>query len=306
MPPEAAASSASLSQERGLPRIAFIGLGHMGGPMALNLARAGYPLTVYNRTREREQPLLAAGAASAPDVATTVATADVVLSCLRDPAAVREVFLGAGGVLTATTAGQILVDHGTSGIALARELAARATAAGADFVDAPVSGGPDGAAAGTLSIMAGGSRAAFDRLRPVLRAMGTTIRYTGPSGSGQALKLANQLLVIVHQMVAAEAFAFAAKAGIDGQVFQEVIPSSWGQSRMLERIVPRFASRSFALLPNAPLFLKDEALIEEGAAELDTPLPILKTVRGLLDRMVELGYGGDLAAALKLYEEDLR
>jgi len=274
--------------------------------MAMNLAKAGYPLTVYNRTREREQPLLAAGAASAPDVAAAVARADVVLSCLRDPAAVRDVFLGAGGVISATTAGQVLVDHGTSGIALARELAARATAAGADFVDAPISGGPDGAAAATLSIMAGGSRAAFERLQPVLGAMGATIRYTGPSGSGQALKLANQLLVIVHQIVAAEAFAFAEKAGIDGHVFQEVILNSWGQSRMLERIVPRFASRSFALLPNAPLFLKDEALIEEGAAELGTPLPILKTVRSLLDRMVELGYGGDLAAALKLYEEDLR
>ncbi|MDE3075255.1 MAG: NAD(P)-dependent oxidoreductase, partial [Chloroflexota bacterium] len=206
------------------------------------------------------------------------------------------------GILSAVRAGQTLVDHGTTGIALTQELARRAESLGARLLDAPISGGVAGAEAATLSIMVGGDRQVFEAHGQLFQAIGKTIRYVGPSGSGQALKLANQLLVIVHQLAAVEAFALAEKAGVSADVFGEIIPNSWGQSRMLELILPRLVKRSFG--DSGPsLWSKDEQLIEEAAAGLHQPIPMLQAARKLLDQGIAAGLGmADLAAALQIYE----
>ncbi|MHB8618700.1 MAG: NAD(P)-dependent oxidoreductase, partial [Chloroflexota bacterium] len=233
------------------PRLAFVGLGVMGAPMAASLLRAGFPLTVHNRTRSREAPLVALGARSAT-LPAAVAGADIVLTCLKNPDAVEEIYFGtptespADGMLAAMRPGQILIGHETASVAFARRVALACRARGVDFLDAPVSGGVEGATAASLSIMAGGNPAIFERVEPVLAAMGRTVRHVGPTGSGQALKLANQLLVIVQQFAAAEAFAFAAKAGVDGEVFGDVILKSWGRSFMLERSMPGFLAGDFS------------------------------------------------------------
>lgn len=282
--------------------LAFIGLGIMGGPMALNLAKAGHSVAVFNRSKEREQPLLAAGARSAATPTEAAKGAETVHICLKTPDVVRQTVFD-GGLLASMQPGQLLIDHGTSGVALARQIAEAAAASGVRFMDAPVSGGLEGARAATLAIMAGGEAADYDRVRPLLEAMGKTVRHVGPVGSGQALKLANQLLVIVHQFAAAEAFAFARKAGVDGQTFGEVILNAWGRSFMLERSMPEFLAGDYAPgRTSLATLMKDARLLADSAWDLDQMIPMAEAATELMTDAIEAGYGdGDVASTLKLY-----
>jgi 3-hydroxyisobutyrate dehydrogenase-like beta-hydroxyacid dehydrogenase len=283
-------------------RIAFLGLGIMGAPMAANLLQAGFDVTVWNRTRVKEEPLVAAGARRAEVLEAAANEAEAVHICLKDPLAVEEVLFD-GGVLFAMRAGELLVDHGTTGVGLTRRIAQVATERGIQFLDAPISGGVEGARQATLAIMAGGEQPVFERARPALEAMGKTVRHVGPSGSGQALKLVNQLLVIVQQFAAAEAFAFARKAGVDGQVFGEIITNAWGRSFILERSLPGFLADDHAP-GRASLngLQKDGALLGESAAELAQRLPLFDAAQKLLASAVDHGYGADdITAALRLY-----
>ncbi|HLG69716.1 MAG TPA: NAD(P)-dependent oxidoreductase [Chloroflexota bacterium] len=283
-------------------RIAFVGTGIMGAPMAANLLRAGFPVTVWNRTPSKAESLVQAGAQRSDVLEAVVLSADSVHLCLKNPAAVEGV-LFEGGVLHAMAPGQILVDHGTSGLALTRRVAQVCGERGIGFLDAPVSGGFEGARDATLAIMAGGEQPIFERVRPTLEAMGRTVRYVGPSGSGQALKLANQLLVIVQQFAAAEAFAFARKAGVDGQVFAEIIANAWGRSFMLERSLPGFLAGDHAPGRASLTTLgKDGGLIADSASELGQALPLFEAAHRLLQEAVERGYGEeDITASLRLY-----
>ena len=282
--------------------ITFIGLGTMGAPMVLNLLKAGHEVTVWNRTRSKEEPLLAAGARTAEALEAAVHTSESTHLCLKDPAAVEEV-LFKGGALHAMQPGHVLVDHGTTGLALTRRVAKVASERGVHFLDAPISGGVEGARAASLAIMAGGEQQVFEQVRPALDAMGKTVRYVGPSGSGQALKLANQLLVIVHQFAASEAFAFARKAGVDSQVFGEILMNAWGRSFMLERSLPDFAACAHEPgRTSMNLFLKDAGLIAEGTGEIGQALPLFTTAKGLLEDAISSGFGGeDITASLELY-----
>ncbi|MFI5267552.1 MAG: NAD(P)-dependent oxidoreductase [Chloroflexota bacterium] len=283
-------------------RMLFLGTGIMGAPMAANLLRAGFDVTVWNRTPSKTEPLVSAGAHSARVLEREVHDAEAVHLCLKNPPAVEEVLFG-GGVLHAMHSGQVLVDHGTTGLALTRRIAQVCSERGIQFLDAPISGGVEGALAATLAIMAGGEQPVFERVRPALEAMGKTVRYVGPSGSGQALKLANQLLVIVQQFAAAEAFAFARKAGVDGQVFGEIISNAWGRSFMLERSLPGFVAGDHAP-GRASLngLLKDGRLIAECATELGQPSPVFDAAKALLTEAVDRGFGEeDVTASLKMY-----
>jgi 3-hydroxyisobutyrate dehydrogenase-like beta-hydroxyacid dehydrogenase len=198
--------------------------------------------------------------------------------------------------------GQVLIDHGTSGVSLARELAAAGAERGVEVLDAPISGGVEGARAGTLAVMAAGSRTGFERVQPAFDAMGKTIRFVGPAGSGQALKLANQLLVVIHQVAAAEAFAFARKAGVDGELFHEVLLNAWGRSFMMERGRPNFVSNSFEQRANPETLAKDLNLVRDSARELDARLDLTEAAGRLWQELLDRGYGGeDITAALKLY-----
>jgi 3-hydroxyisobutyrate dehydrogenase-like beta-hydroxyacid dehydrogenase len=283
-------------------RTIFLGLGIMGAPMAGNLLRAGFPLTVWNRSRDKERPLVEAGARPAQVLEAAVHDAEAVHLCLKNPMAVEEVLFDRG-VLFAIQPGGLLVDHGTTGLALTRRIAQVAAERGVRFLDAPVSGGVEGARDASLAIMAGGEEPVFQRARPALEAMGSTVRYVGPSGSGQALKLANQLLVIVHQFAAAEAFTFARQAGVDGQVFGEIIGSAWGRSFMLERSLPGFLAGDHAPgRASLGTLLKDSGLIGQSAAELSQRLPLFEAAQALLAQTIENGYAEeDITAALKLY-----
>ena len=191
-------------------RAGFIGLGIMGAPMALNVLKSGFALTVYNRTPGKTDPLREAGALVADSPAAVAEASDIVLACVSDTPDVLEVMLDeARGVLAGAHEGMIAVDHSTVAPSVGPQCAQALGARGAGYLDAPISGGDVGARNATLSIMVGGRREDFDRALPVLQAMGKTVTYCGPSGCGYTVKLCNQVLGALHVLAAAEAISLA-------------------------------------------------------------------------------------------------
>ena len=195
--------------------IAFIGLGIMGGPMALNLLRSGQKLRVYSRTKSRAAQVIKQGGAWTDSPAEAASGADIVFVCVTDTPDVEAVLLAPKGVIESARPGMIVVDHSTISPKATRTMAEKLAKKGATLIDAPISGGDVGAQNGTLSIMCGGDRTAFDRVEPLLRYMGRTITYCGESGSGQLTKLVNQILVSVTNMAVSEALLFAKQNGLD-------------------------------------------------------------------------------------------
>jgi 3-hydroxyisobutyrate dehydrogenase-like beta-hydroxyacid dehydrogenase len=226
-----------------LERVGFIGLGAMGRPMARRLLAAGAPLVVQTRTAAHAHETARAGAEVVATPAAVAARCDVVCSCLLDSHAVRQVYLGPAGLLSAARPGQVLLEHGTFDPALARELGAAARSVGAAFLDAPVTGGPEGAAAGRLVTMVGGDPDALERARAVLDAYSHDVVHVGESGAGLQLKLVNQHLVTCHVAAAAEAAALVLRAGIPPETAERVLTSGWGASAMLARCLPRALGR---------------------------------------------------------------
>lgn len=278
--------------------LGFIGLGKMGKPMVRHLLRAGYRVTVHNRSRAPVEELAREGAVPAFSPAEVSTASDIVLTCLTNTQSVEEVYFGPQGLIPSARPGQILVDHSTVGPATSRACAEGARARGADFLDAPVSGGPAGAEAGTLTIMVGGNAETFERVLPVFQAYGKNIRLVGPTGVGSVIKLANQLLVAINMAGVVEAMVLGTKAGADPAVMLEVLSTSFGSSAMLTRAVPMFLQRNFT--PGTPvnLILKDLGLIRE--------LGMQETVRLLMGSLAEEifgearaeGYGEDDMAGL--------
>ena len=252
----------------------FIGLGRMGLPMAYRLLNAGFDLTVHNRSQEKVRQIVDAGAKPGSSAAAITQATDILMACLPDVATVEAVFLGADGIIAHAKPGQILIDHSTVGMATTQACAAAAAAKGALFLDAPISGGTERAANGTLTIMAGGDPAAYAQALPLFSAMGATIRHIGPTGAGTAVKLVNQLLVGIHALAAAEAMLLGAKAGADPALVYEVVSSGWGQSFMLDRNAPAMLERNFAGdRAQMTVILKDLGLIQDLAQSLNSPIP---------------------------------
>jgi 3-hydroxyisobutyrate dehydrogenase-like beta-hydroxyacid dehydrogenase len=285
--------------------VGFIGLGRMGRRMARHLLDAGFPLTVHNRSRAVVEELAALGARPATSAAAVTEASDVVLTCLTNTPAVEEVYFGESGILSATRAGQILVDHSTVSPTTSRRCAEAARARGADFLDAPVSGGPAGAEAGTLTIMTGGAAETFEKVRPVFEAMGKNLRLVGPTGAGSTIKLANQLLAAVHTAVAAEAMVLGVKAGADPRVMLDVLKTSFGGSAMLSRNVPMMLERNFHDGTVVDLMVKDLSLIDGLSAELG-----VRTLMGAVATQVyrearALGLGDeDIAGLVRVLERE--
>lgn len=284
----------------GRPVVGFIGTGAMGLPMARNLLRTGFPLVAFTRTAARAAPLVEAGAVLAGSVGALAAQCDVVVACLDTVAASEAVFLGAEGVAAHARPGALWIDHATITPALAVRLGAEAEARGMAFLDAPVSGGPEGAAKGTLAIMAGGSEAAFARAEPVLAAYGQVVRRMGPVGSGTHTKLVNQLLTFVHGMAAAEALALAEGLGVSLEAMAEVLRASFGHSRMLERTLARVQAGDYAAGAALRLYTKDLAITRAVGASRGIPLPVLSHADALLQEAVAEGLGERDIAALRL------
>ena len=212
-------------------RVGFIGLGLMGKPMALNILKAGFPLTVHNRSRAKVDELAGAGATPASGPAEVARASDVIITCLPGPADVRSVLMDEGGVLEESKPGSVLIEMSTIDVETHKEIAAAAGERGVDYLDAPISGGTAGAESGTLSIMIGGESQVLERVRPVLDAMGENIYHCGPLGAGAVVKLANNLMVAINAQGVYEGLVLGAKAGVDPSILYEVVANSSGSSR---------------------------------------------------------------------------
>ena len=275
----------------GLAPAGFIGLGIMGRPMAGHLLRAGFPLTVHNRTRERTRDLEAAGARVAATPAEVARAADVIVVMVTDSPDVEAVVAGPGGLAEGARRGAVIVDMSTVAPATERRMAALLRERGADYVDAPVSGGDVGARNATLAIMAGGDGAALERARPVLERLGKAITHCGPVGSGQLTKLCNQILVGVTLLGVSEAIAFARKSGLDPAVMLRAVESGAAASWQLSNLGPRILSDDVAPGFMVDLMLKDLRLLAETAAASGADLPATMTVRRLFEAARDRGWG---------------
>lgn len=249
-------------------RVGFIGLGLMGLPMARNVLRAGIPLTVFNRTRAKADQLGNEGAKVAGSIAELTSTCDVVLSCVRGPHDVEDVYLGHDGVIGATRSGMLLCDMSTVDPATHRKVAAAAAERGTEYLDAPVSGGTSGARDATLAIMVGGSAEAFARAKPIFEAMGKHIYHVGPAGAGATVKLINQLMGAICNLGVAEGLVIGKKAGIDPAVLVDIIMNSSGASRTLTGAGPAILRGDFEPGFTIDLNHKDVALAGQMAREL--------------------------------------
>ncbi len=278
--------------------VGFIGLGIMGSGMARNVLRAGFPLVVWNRTASKAEPLLAEGARWAGSPAEVARGAEVVVICVSDTPDVEAVLFGPSGVAEGAAPGTVVVDCSTIAPNAARSFAERLAARGVRFLDAPVSGGDVGAREGTLAIMVGGEKEAFERALPVLEAMGRTIRHVGPSGSGQVVKLCNQVAAGLNLLAMAEAVLLAERSGVDPQTMLEVVAQGAAGSWMIANLGPRAARGDFAPGFMVDLMQKDLRLVMEQAEASRTPLPGAALVQQLYRALQAQGRGRDGTQAI--------
>lgn len=281
--------------------VGFVGLGTMGGRLVRRLLAAGHAVVAYDLVAAARDRGAADGAAIAGSVGDVVDAAEVVLSSLPMPADVESVVAEA---LPRLRAGQVWLDLSTIDPSTARRLAELLRAREAHFLDAPVSGGPTGADAGTLAVMVGGDAAGLERARPALEAFAGRVFHVGPVGAGTVVKLANQMLVGAHTVAAMEAATFVARAGIDPQVALEVISVSTGDSAMLRRSIRDFVSRrDFAPAFSIRLLTKDLRLYAAEAAHLGTATPSGAAALASYEQAMDAGLAGeDYAAILKILE----
>ncbi len=257
-----------------MTKIGFIGLGIMGGPMASNLVAAGYEVTGYNRSRSKVDKLVADGGAAAQDVAEAVSGADVIVTMLPDSPDVETVVLGEGGVMENARQGALLVDFSTIRPDTSRSVAEAAGKKGLRVLDAPVSGGEQGAIDGTLSIMVGGGAEAFEAARGVLDVVGSTIVHVGPAGAGQTVKAANQLIVAGNIGLVAEALMFLEAQGVDTEAGLRVLGGGLAGSKVLQAKGEKMATREFKPGFRLELHHKDMGIVQAAAREVGVATPL--------------------------------
>ncbi|HET6386320.1 MAG TPA: NAD(P)-dependent oxidoreductase [Armatimonadota bacterium] len=275
-------------------KIGFVGLGLMGMGMARNVARAGFHLTVFNRTRAKAEALSGeTGCEIAGSPAEAAASSIIVITMVSDVPDVEQVYLGPGGIMESARTGLTCADMGTVGAACARKIAAALTAKGADFVDAPVSGGSWGAEQGTLSIMAGGSESAFEACRPVFDVMGKKIVHCGPVGMGQTTKLVNQVVGALNLEAVCEGILFANTAGADLNRVIEAVGAGASGSWQWANLAPRIVAGDFAPGFKVEHMIKDLRLALEAAESMGIRLPGVSLVLEHL-RRVQANGGGEL------------
>lgn len=269
--------------------VAFIGLGIMGRPMALNLIRAGHPLVAVNRSRGPLESLRAAGASVAPSPAAAVREASVVITMLGDTPDVETVYFGESGVLSATRPGMLLIDMSTVDPQIARRIAEAADSLGARALDAPVSGGEAGAQAGELSIMVGGNEAAFQRALPLLKVLGNRVVRIGASGAGQVAKACNQIVVAITLQAVSEALTLAQRAGVDPAAVRDALLGGFAQSRILQVHGQRMLEHRFEPGFRTELHRKDLRIALAAGRSVDAALPATALVHELLTALMAMG-----------------
>ncbi|BAN48029.1 3-hydroxyisobutyrate dehydrogenase [Metapseudomonas resinovorans] len=294
--------------------IGFIGLGNMGGPMALNLAKAGHRLHVFDLSQLAVAQLVEAGARSLDSPAAVArAGVEVIISMLPAAQHVKSVYLGEDGLLANVPKGVLLIDSSTIDPHSAREVAAAASKQGNPMLDAPVSGGTGGAAAGTLTFMVGGAAADFDRAHPVLSAMGRNIVHCGDSGNGQVAKVANNMLLGISMIGVAEAMSLGVSLGMDAKTLAGILNTSSGRcwSSEINNPYPGVlenapASRGYSGGFGSDLMLKDLGLATEAAKQIRQPVILGALAQQLYQSFSLQGHGGlDFSAIIKLYQKDL-
>jgi 3-hydroxyisobutyrate dehydrogenase len=262
-------------------RIGFIGLGIMGRGMAANLLKAGFSVRVWNRTASRIDALVAAGAEAGASPADVAANSDIIITCVSDTPDVEAVVLGDDGVIHGVKEGALLVDCSTISPKVTQEIAALLAEKGVHMLDAPISGGSEGAANGTLSIMVGGDAAQFARAMPAFEAMGKTITHVGGTGAGQTVKLVNQVLVVVNCLAMSEALMLAQAGGVDLQKTFDAISKGAAGSWMFTNRAPQIIARDWRPGFTVDLQQKDLRLVLDAADELGVPIPGTLEARGL-------------------------
>ena len=276
-----------------MERIGFCGLGTMGRHMAGNLRRAGFEVTVWNRTPGRAADLLAAGCREAASPAELAGGVDIVVTCVSDTPDVEAVLFGPDGVASGIAAGGMVVDCSTISPEATRAFAARLAGLGVGWLDAPVSGGSEGAKNGTLTIMVGGARADLERARPVLAAMGKTITHFGPAGSGQAVKAVNQVVISGVYLAVAEGMVLAMKAGLDPEAVVAALGGGVAGSWILANRSAKMVGNAYPLGFKTSLHLKDLGIALELARQLGVVLPVTGLAAQLEAGLVARGYGDE-------------
>lgn len=284
--------------------VGVVGTGKMGSRMIRNLLEAGYPVVCHNRSQESVNALVEAGAKNAGSCKGVAEASDVVITSLTNQQSVHDVYLGDDGLASQAREGQVYVDTSTNPPDLPREIAEALGSQGARFLDAPVSGGVAGAEAGTLTMMIGGDEETLDRARPVLEVIGANLHLLGPVGAGTIVKLVNQLLVGINMAAVAEGLVLGVKAGADPRKMLEVLSTSFGGSKMLDRGVPLIVDRNFDGGTPVDLIRKDMGIIHDVASSLGVPLATGEEASRVFDRAADAGYGGnDMTAIVRTLEE---
>jgi 3-hydroxyisobutyrate dehydrogenase-like beta-hydroxyacid dehydrogenase len=281
-----------------MKRIAFIGLGVMGGGIAGTLLQAGYELTVWSRNPDQSKPLVQRGAKAAPDIASAVKDAEVIMYSLSDDRAIDQVVFERGGVLSSARRGQIVLDCTTVHPQTSRLQAAAYAGIGVDFLDTPVFGSRNEAASGGLWVLAGGKREVFDRVRPILDAMGETVHYMGETGKGTAMKLVGNLIVAAQLQALGEAMILATKAGLDPHDVLGVFDVTDFRSPILSSVGAALIKRDFSPNFALKLLLKDANLIDRFAQDLNSPIPAAVLIRETIKSAVNQGWGDENASAM--------
>lgn len=287
-----------MEEPGGHERVGFAGLGTMGQAMAANLVRAGFPVTVWNRSPGRSRQVRALGADEVPTPARLAAGSDVVVICVRDTPDVEEILFGAEGVAAGAAKRSLVIDCSTVSPTATRRFAERLAQGGVDFVDAPVSGGSEGALQGTLSIMVGGEARDVARARPILAAMGTTITHMGPVGSGQATKAVNQVILAGTYLGVAEGLVLAVKAGLDPQAVVEALSGGAAASWVLANRSERMIRNEYPIGFKLALHRKDLAIALELAERVGAALPVAGLAAQIENGLIAEGHGDDDNSAL--------
>jgi 2-hydroxy-3-oxopropionate reductase len=283
-----------------MARIAFIGLGIMGSPMAVHLAKAGHDVVGYNRSPEKTKPLVDAGGRAADSVADAVADAEVIAVMVPDSPDVREVLAGDNGVFASGKSGALIIDFSSIRPDVTTELAEQAASQGFRLIDAPVSGGEAGAINAALSIMVGGTAEDFEAAKPILDVVGKTIVHVGPNGSGQTVKAANQLIVAANIQVLAEAVVFLEAYGVDTKAALEVLGGGLAGSKVLEQKGQKMLDRSFDPGFRIELHHKDLGIVTSAAREAGVVIPVGAILSQLMASAKAVGDGGlDHSALLR-------
>jgi 3-hydroxyisobutyrate dehydrogenase len=273
--------------------------------MAVNLLKAGFPLRVWNRTAERMAPLVETGASPGSSPADVAAHSDIIITCVSDTPDVEAVILGEEGVIHGVREGSLVIDMSTISPQATRDIAEQLTAKGVHMLDAPISGGSEGAVNGTLSIMVGGEAEQFERAMPVFEAMGKTITHVGRSGDGQTVKLVNQILVVVTMQAVSEGLLFAQAGGLDLEKTLAAVTGGAAGSWMLSNRGPQVVQRDWRPGFTMDLQQKDLRLVLEAADQMGVPLPGTSLVFQLYRALQRKGLGDEGNHALVKALEDL-